>query len=99
MTLDTANLLREFSDAAVIDAADIQVAQRLSALAGETDERVTLAVALLVRALRNGSVCVDLQLVPEHHEQADVAWPEPAAWLEAVRASPLAGDPPAGRSG
>ncbi|MGZ8801943.1 MAG: exodeoxyribonuclease V subunit alpha, partial [Mycobacterium sp.] len=83
----TADLLQEFSDAAVIDAADIQVAQRLSMLVGEADETVMLAVALLVRGLRNGSVCVDLQLVAEHHEQADaqdVSWPEPTAWLAAV---------------
>lgn len=90
-------IVQEFRDSGVIDATDIQVAQRLCSLVGETDERVTLAVALLVRALRNGSVCMDLRLVREHHEQAedpDVPWPEPAAWLAAVRASPLTGDPP-----
>jgi len=89
--------LQEFADAGVLGPADIHVAQRLCALAGETDQTVALAVGLLVAALRNGSVCVDLQRVAEHHAQADapeVAWPDPAAWLAAVRASPLAGDPP-----
>ena len=59
--------------------ADVHVAQRLSSLAEETDERVTLAVSLLVRALRGGSVCVDLG--------SD-------EWLAAVENSRLAGSPP-----
>ncbi|MCH9728995.1 MAG: exodeoxyribonuclease V subunit alpha [Actinomycetia bacterium] len=89
--------MQEFADAGVLIPADTHVAQRLCAIAGETDQTVALAVGLLVAALRNGSVCVDLQQVAEHHAQADapeVAWPDPAAWLAAVRASPLAGDPP-----
>ena len=49
-------LLRSFNDAGVIEAADVLVAQRLSALAGEPDERVALAVAFVVRAVRSGSV-------------------------------------------
>ncbi|MGE5694313.1 MAG: exodeoxyribonuclease V subunit alpha [Candidatus Sericytochromatia bacterium] len=44
----------------VFEPADVHVAQRLTALAGEGDERVSRAIALLVRALRGGSVCVDL---------------------------------------
>ena len=90
-------LLWEFADAAVLGLADIYVAQRLCALAREPDEKVALAVGLLVAALRNGSVCIDLQQVAEQHEQTDapeVTWPEPGAWLDAVRTSPLTGDPP-----
>ncbi|BBX34895.1 exodeoxyribonuclease V subunit alpha [Mycolicibacterium mageritense DSM 44476 = CIP 104973] len=68
--------------------ADIHVAQRLTALAGETDESVGLAVAAAVRALRGGSVCVDLRSVaPEFDLDAD-------AWLAAVSASPLTVGPP-----
>lgn len=68
--------------------ADIQVAQRLTALAGETSEDVALAVRLVVRALRGGSVCVDLRAAaPEVGMQAD-------EWLAAVTASPLAQTPP-----
>lgn len=68
--------------------ADTHVAQRLTALTGETDESVVLAVALAVRALRGGSVCVDLRAAAaELDRDAD-------AWLAAVRASPLAGTPP-----
>lgn len=90
-------LLQEFADAGVLGWADVHVAQRLCALAGEPDETVALAVGLLVAALRNGSICIDLQSVAELHEQADtpeVAWPDSASWLAAVRASPLTGDPP-----
>src|SRR5215210_5825849 len=60
----------------------MHVAKRLTALAGETDDRVTLAVALMVRALRGGSVCLDLSSL----EEPDVA--------AAVKASPLLDDPP-----
>ncbi len=68
--------------------ADILVAQRLTALAGETSEDVTLAVRLVVRALRGGSVCVDLRAVaPSVDLVAD-------GWLAAVAASPLAATPP-----
>ena len=90
-------LVRDFADADILGLADVHVAQRLCALAGEPDETVALALGLLVAALRSGSVCLDLRLVADQHQQAgaaDVAWPEPGAWLAAVRASPLMGDPP-----
>ena len=65
----------------------MHVAQRLTALAKESDETVALAVALAVRALRHGSVCLDLRSV----EQQDIDVDE---WLAAIRASPLAAQPP-----
>ena len=37
---------------------------RVGRLGGETDERVLLAAALTVRALRQGSVCVELDRLP-----------------------------------
>lgn len=68
--------------------ADIHVAQRLTALAEETSPEVTLAVRLAVRALRGGSVCVDLRAAAaDFGLTAD-------DWLTAVAASPLAGTPP-----
>ncbi len=79
-------LLRTFADAGVIESADVLVAQRLTALAEDTDERVALAVALVVRALRGGSVCVDLRSAQEQVGIADLA--------AAVQASPLLGEPP-----
>jgi hypothetical protein len=58
-------LLRTFTDAEVIESSDVHVAQRLTALASEPDEAVALAVALVVRALRNGSVCLDVRSVEQ----------------------------------
>jgi exodeoxyribonuclease V alpha subunit len=86
-------LLRVFNESGVLEAADVHVATRLTALAQETDETVALAVALVVRALRGGSVCVDLTTVAASLEN-DLPWPEPTQWLAAVRASPLLGSPP-----
>jgi exodeoxyribonuclease V alpha subunit len=94
LPLDADGLLRAFSDAGVIEAADVHVAQRLTALAEETDERVGLAVALVVRALRGGSVCVDLGSVEAQVGAPDLPWPEASDWLDAVRTSPLLGSPP-----
>ncbi|TGY75977.1 AAA family ATPase, partial [Cellulomonas shaoxiangyii] len=53
-------LLGAFAAAGVLTAADVRVAERLGALTGEADERVRLAAALAVRAVRGGSVCVSL---------------------------------------
>jgi exodeoxyribonuclease V alpha subunit len=58
---------------------------------------VLLALALAVRALRNGSVCVDLAEVhtsvfDEAEEGVDLSgmpWPEIGAWWDACAASPL----------
>lgn len=88
-------LLRAFGDAGVFEAADVHVAQRLTALAGEPDERVALAIALVVRALRGGSVCVDLRAAQAQLGIAGLPWPAADDWLAAVSASPLLGSPPA----
>ncbi|GGM43475.1 exodeoxyribonuclease V subunit alpha [Promicromonospora citrea] len=58
--LGATGLLRAFNDAGVLTAADVHVARRTADVVGETDESVRLAVALAVRAVRQGSVCVDL---------------------------------------
>ncbi|OBH91414.1 exodeoxyribonuclease V subunit alpha [Mycobacterium sp. E2733] len=87
-------LLRTYTGAGVFEAADVHVAQRLTALAGESDERVALAVALVVRALRGGSVCVDLHAVAAQVGDAGLHWPDADEWVAAVRASPLLGSPP-----
>ena len=73
-------------DVGVFEPADVHVAQRLTTLGGEADERVALAVALVVRALRGGSVCVDLRSVEKEFEIADLT--------AAIKASPLLGEPP-----
>ena len=53
-------MLGRFNAAGVIEAADAHTARRIQALAGEPDDEVALALALTVRSLRHGSVCLDL---------------------------------------
>ncbi len=87
-------LLREFNLAGVIEVADVHVAQRVTTLGAEPDERVALAVAFAVRAVRGGSVCVELSALQNQIEMPDLPWPEADEWLAAVAASPLLGTPP-----
>ncbi|WP_246081702.1 exodeoxyribonuclease V subunit alpha [Nocardioides litoris] len=86
--------LAPLNAAGVLEAADVHVATRLGHLGDEPDERVLLAVALAVRAVRSGSVCVDLATIAgltAGPGEADdpLPWPDPAAWRAAVAASPL----------
>jgi len=95
-------LLARFNAAGVLAAADVHVATRLGRLGGETDETVLLAAALAVRAVRHGSVCVDLDevgttVLGEGDELVDVSalpWPDPPAWRAACLASPLVSTEP-----
>jgi exodeoxyribonuclease V alpha subunit len=80
-------LLDEFNQAGLLEASDLHVATRLGDLAGESDERVLLAVALAVRAVRHGSVCVDLATVLDL--APELSWPEPPGWAAAIECSPL----------
>ena len=95
-------LLGAFAAAGVLGVADVHVARRLTALAGETDERVLLALALTVRGTRTGSVVLDLATAPatvtpdvDVDGVVDVAavvalpWPEPTAWTVACSTSRL----------
>jgi exodeoxyribonuclease V alpha subunit len=92
-----AGLLRDFNDAGVLAAADVHVALRLGRLGGEDDERVLLAAALTVRALRAGSVHLDVASAQQTTavEDADeerlaaLTWPAPATWVSALEASRL----------
>jgi exodeoxyribonuclease V alpha subunit len=86
--------LRVFNEAGVLDVSDVLVANRICALGKEPDERVALAVALVVRALRGGSVCVDLSTIASVVGAEELPWPEGVGWLAAVRASPLLAEPP-----
>ncbi len=88
LTRQATGLLATYNTAGLLEAADVHVAQRVGDLGGEDDERVLLAVALAVRAVRHGSVCVDLTTVPAL--APDLPWPDPTEWWAAVRESPLA---------
>ncbi|MEZ5094496.1 exodeoxyribonuclease V subunit alpha [Nocardioides sp.] len=80
-------LLAAFNQAGVLEASDLHVATRVGELVDEPDESVRLAVALAVRAVRRGSVALDLVEVADL--DPSLPWPEPSGWLAAVAASPL----------
>ena len=65
LALQATGPLAEFNRADVLSAADVHVATRMGSLLGVESDDVRLAVALAVRAVRNGSVCVDLATVAE----------------------------------
>lgn len=99
-------LLQQFNAAGVLGLADVHTATAVGRMAGVDDQSVQLALALTVRALRMGSVCIDLTRVAgtvfdESEEEIDVSglpWPDPDAWLAACRSSALVNDGP-GRVG
>lgn len=101
-------LVADFDQAGILGAADVHAAQQLAFLGGADDDRVALAIALAVRAVRAGSVCVDLATVRDAVfdsdeaalHVADLPWPDPGPWLDCLRANPLVSvgpEAPAGR--
>ncbi|MFT3970241.1 MAG: exodeoxyribonuclease V subunit alpha [Micropruina sp.] len=90
-------LVGEFHALGVLEWADLHPVRHWSLLYGESDQRVQLALALAVRALRAGSVCLELDQVragvtgrdDELVEVPGELWPSEAEWREALRASPL----------
>lgn len=103
IAVSATGVLREFSEAGVLEIADVHPALHITYLFGERDERVQLALALAVRALRSGSMCVDLATVevdaapqPDDGPAPELSWPDSAEWPDALRASPcvtVGGDP------
>ncbi len=97
LALGASGQLGELNRAGVLDAADLHVATRVTALTTCDDPLVELAVALAVRAVRGGSVCVDLSTLDTDPLLADLEWPDPHLWAAALRASslvtPLEGQP------
>jgi len=95
--LRASGLLQAFNQAGVLGGADVHIAATLGRLCGEGDDRVLLAVALAVRAVRLGSVCIDLRAVrgtaaADTEEPVDLdalLWPDPDQWCASCRTSPL----------
>ncbi|WP_443669977.1 exodeoxyribonuclease V subunit alpha [Kineosporia corallincola] len=98
--------LAAFNRAGILTAADVHVARRLGALGGEPDEAVQLAVALVVRSVRHGSVVLDLATAaattsPDDEDDGEESpgplvvldWPDPAEWIRRCAASPLTTGP------
>lgn len=87
-------LLATFNTAGVLNPADVHAAQLIARLWEEPDETVQLGVALAVRALRSGSVCLDIARLAEtvgetvETDAESLPWPDPVAWQAALRASP-----------
>ncbi len=81
-------LLRQFNEAGVLGLADVHTADRVARICGEPDDQVRLALALTVRALRLGSVCLELAtarqtMFDEAEESVDTSalpWPAPLEW-------------------
>ena len=96
----TSGLLAAFNQSGVLNPADVHTADVVCRIGRDVDEQVRLALALTVRALRNGSVCIDLQSVhttafDEAEAVIDISslpWPEPEKWIAACKASPLVAD-------
>ncbi|MFF2084383.1 AAA family ATPase [Nocardia sp. NPDC058176] len=95
-------LLRVFNEAGVLSAADVHVAVRLGRMGREDSEAVLFAAALAVRAVRSGSVCLELARMREIGIDADetrdpaagidpatLPWPDADQVLTALRRSPL----------
>lgn len=107
VALEPDGMLARFNAAGVLTPADVHVARRYGALLEEDDESLLLALALTVRAIRHGSVCLRPDTVRDTIVEARVAdegeseatatelkalpWPEPADWLSRLRESPLVG--------
>ena len=80
--------------AGVITAADVHIATTLGQLGGEGDAGVLLAIALTSRAVRHGSVCLELADVANQLGQLgdlDLPWPALDEWSAAIERSPLLG--------
>ena len=108
VTRTATGVLAVFNAAGVLEPADVHVAGRIARLGGESADDVLLAVALAVRGVRLGSVCVELAAVrgtvlgagDEPVDVSGLPWPEPAGWVAACAASPLVAagaDTPGGR--
>lgn len=94
ISLRATGRLAALNRADVLESADIHVAQRLAALAAPdapgVDDDVLLGVALAVRSVRLGAVCVDLASPPEvPPELPEIRFPAAEAWLATIAASPL----------
>lgn len=92
LALGAPGALGELNRAGVLTAADVHIARTLARVTREQDEAAVLAAALAARAVRSGSVAVDLDAIvpPAEHPLAALPWPDPDDWLERVAASKLA---------
>ncbi|HET7724739.1 MAG TPA: exodeoxyribonuclease V subunit alpha [Propionibacteriaceae bacterium] len=96
VSLAATGLLVPFAEAGVLDVADIQVARRIAHLYSEVSQVAVLGLALTVRALRLGAVCVVVDTAAEdvlatlEEQPADpLPWPAPSEWHEVLSTSAM----------
>lgn len=88
LALGASGLLGAFNAAGVLTAGDVHVARALGEITREPDEAVLLAAALACRAVRHGSVCVDLR-----HVEADLVGQAPVIPLDEAGDGTSDGEP------
>jgi exodeoxyribonuclease V alpha subunit len=94
-------VLAPFVDARVFTPAEVHLAATIARLAtGPVADEVLLAIACAARAPRLGHVCVELDAVAGAAEAeldvADLPWPDPRAWADALQAATEVVADPAG---
>ncbi|MHB1007841.1 MAG: exodeoxyribonuclease V subunit alpha [Propionibacteriaceae bacterium] len=96
VSIAASGLLVPFAEAGVLEVADVQVARRVAHLYKEVSEVAVLGLALTVRALRLGAVCVVVDTVAEdvlatlEQQPADpLPWPPHSDWHEVLSTSAL----------
>lgn len=91
-------MLTALLEAGVLSPVDVHLARAAARLAGEANPDAVLAMALASKAPTAGHVCLDLAAarravrLEEAPDLDTLPWPEPAAWVETLRHSPLVGD-------
>lgn len=92
--------LAKLRAAEVLSALDVQAARALGRLAGEGDEHVLIAVALVSRQAQRGHVCLELRAMADQGIVAEARealgrepWPSIEALRSALQSSALVGGP------
>lgn len=96
VSITATGLLATFAEGGILEVADVQVARHIAFLYQEVSEVVRLGLALTVRALRLGAVCVDVASIAddalaslEELPAEPLPWPSEAEWGEVLSTSPL----------
>lgn len=92
--------LEQLRAAAILSPLDVHFARAMGRIAGEARDEVLLAAAMASQHVSRGDICLDLVRLAdtpalhddEGHLLATSPWPRRAAWLQALRSSPLVGD-------
>ena len=89
LALNAPPVLAAFNVAGVLTSADIHIATTLGRLGNESDPDVLLAIALTSRAVRHGSVCLELSEASALLPDIDLPWPLADTWSAAIGRSSL----------